>query len=110
MKRILHNSDLGFYTQTFFRIHLYKNVTFNHMSEEDYAVLAHKYIHFLQDISTTYGAFMAYSSSEYMRSCSGHQRRNRDVSLFFMPSTGFVCHAVASRGSATAQVPLGKFK
>jgi hypothetical protein len=53
MKRILHNSDLGFYTQTFFRIHLYKNVTFNHMSEEDYAVLAHEYIHFLQDISTT---------------------------------------------------------
>lgn len=63
MKRILHNSNLGFYTQTFFRIHLYKNVTFNHMSEEDYAVLAHEYIHFLQDISTTYGAFMAYSSS-----------------------------------------------
>lgn len=78
MKRILHNSDLGFYTQTFFRIHLYKNVTFNHMSEEDYAVLAHEYIHFLQDISTTYGAFMAYSSSEYMRSVASAIRNSED--------------------------------
>ena len=40
------------------------------------------------------------------RFCSGHQRRNRDVSLFFMPSTVLVCHAVASRGSATAQLPV----
>ena len=26
--------------------------------------------------------------------------------FFFMPSTGFVCHAVASRWSTTAQVPV----
>lgn len=57
------------------------------MSEDDYAVLAHEYIHFLQDISTTYGAFMAYSSSEYMRSVAAAIRNSEDgiIDVPFIP-------------------------
>ena len=38
------------------------------------------------------------------------KEKTKRSSLFFMPSTVLVCHAVASRWSTTAQVPLGKFQ
>lgn len=65
--RLLHNSVLGFYTSSFFRIGIETNVTFRHMSSEDYSVLAHEYTHFLQDITTLYGAYNAYAVSEYIK-------------------------------------------
>lgn len=68
MDRRLNNSSYGYYSWTFFRMHLYNNVTFNHMNDEDYSVFAHEYMHFLQNITTTYGSFMVYVTSEYMRS------------------------------------------
>lgn len=79
--RRLYSNLLGFYIQTCFRIHIDTNVTFMHMSEKDYSVLAHEYIHFLQDISTTYGVFNAYAISEFMKSVAEAVRQSPDGSI-----------------------------
>ena len=87
INRNLYNNVLGFYTQTSFRIHLYNNVTFNYMSKDDYSVLAHEYIHFLQDITTSYGAFNAYVISEYFKSVAESIRNspNGKIDVPYIP-------------------------
>ena len=79
--RRLYSNLLGFYVQTCFRIHIDTNITFRYMSDRDYSVLAHEYIHFLQDISTTYGAYNAYAISEFMKSVAEAIRMSPDGSI-----------------------------
>ncbi len=88
--RRLYNNILGFYMQTCFRMHIETNITFKHMTEEDYSVLAHEYIHFLQDITTSYGAFNAYAISEFMKSVAESIRQSPDgiIDVPFTPDLG----------------------
>lgn len=79
--RRLYSNLLGFYVQTYFRIHIDTNMTFKYMSDKDYSVLAHEYIHFLQDISTTYGAFNAYAYSEFIKSVAEAIRQSPDGTI-----------------------------
>lgn len=86
--RKLYSNVLGFYTHTFFRIHILSNFTFHHMSSMDYSILSHEYIHFLQDISTSYGAFNAYAISEYIKSVADFIRNspNGRIDVPFTPA------------------------
>jgi len=76
-----YRNILGFYSNSCFRIEINTNVSFGYMSDEDYSVLAHEYIHFLQDISTTYGASNAYALSEFIKSAAEAIRQSPDGSI-----------------------------
>lgn len=79
--RKLYRNILGFYTNSCFRIGIETNATFRNMTAKDYSVLAHEYIHFLQDITSSYGAFNAYAVSEYIKSVAEAIRKSPDGSI-----------------------------
>ena len=79
--RKLYRNVLGFYSESCFRIGIETNFTFLNMNAKDYSVLAHEYIHFLQDITTSYGASSAYAVSEFIKSAAEAIRQSPDGSI-----------------------------
>lgn len=90
MYRNIYSSILGFYSQSAFRIGIETNLAFMNMNEKDYSILAHEYMHFLQDITTSYGAFCAYSISEYIKSVADSIRESKDgtIKIPYTPEPG----------------------
>lgn len=43
-------------------------IDLNKLSEKDFSLFFHEYIHFLQDITTTYGLTTCYAYGEYVQS------------------------------------------
>lgn len=79
--RVLYSNILGFYSESCFRIGIETNYTFRNMTAKDYSVLSHEYIHFLQDITTSYGAFSSYALSELIKSAAEAIRQSPDGSI-----------------------------
>lgn len=79
--RKLYRNILGLYSESCFRIGIETNFTFRNMTAKDYSVLAHEYIHFLQDITTSYGAFSSYAVSEFIKSAAEAIRQSPDGSI-----------------------------
>lgn len=64
------NKSLGFYLPSFFRLHISTMNSirdFNKLSDIDFSVLFHEYVHFLQDVTTFYGFSNTHATVEYMR-------------------------------------------
>lgn len=82
------NEIIGGYFPAFFEMQVdcsTKNFDFNTMSNEDLTVLFHEYIHFLQDITTTYGLNNIYYYSEYLSSVLNRIYKNPKPSEFKVP-------------------------
>lgn len=66
-----YNTTLGFCESPFFRIHLATHsgdvFDINTMSESDFAIFIHEYIHFLQAITTFYGLNHIHITVEYFK-------------------------------------------
>lgn len=88
--RKLYRDILGYYSNSCFRIGIETNFAFKNMTAKDYSVFAHEYMHYLQDISTTYGAFCAYSLSEYIKSVAKAIRLSTDgrIEVPYTPEPG----------------------
>lgn len=63
-------TNRGEYTPAFFEMYLKieGDIDLNKLSEKDFSLFFHEYIHFLQDITTTYGLTTCYSYGEYIQS------------------------------------------
>ena len=64
------NQTLGFYLPSFFRLHISTDNSiedFNTLSDFDFSVFFHEYIHYLQDITTFYGLSNIHATVEYLR-------------------------------------------
>ncbi len=68
---MLKNIDLGEYLNSYFFIKLQNsNIDFEHIrdtSPETHSTLLHEYVHFLQDIFTTYGYYRIVDNSEILK-------------------------------------------
>lgn len=64
------NANRGEYIPAFFEMYLKidGDIDLNTMSEKDFSLFFHEYIHFLQDITTTYGLTTCYAYGEYIQS------------------------------------------
>lgn len=67
----LLRKDFGEYATGFFVIrldmHLYEGITLNEFTEEQFATFVHEYIHFLQNITTTYGVTYFNDNSKFIQ-------------------------------------------
>ena len=64
------NKSLGFYLPNFFRLHISIDNSikdFNKLSDLDFSVFFHEYVHFLQNITTLYGLENIHVTVEYLR-------------------------------------------
>jgi hypothetical protein len=64
------NKNLGFYDSSFFRMHISTNEKIeriNTLSDEAFAILAHEYSHFIQDITTIHGLNNIFSIIQYIK-------------------------------------------
>lgn len=69
MKYIQHSSNLGEYMPAFFQMFLEvdSRIDLNTCSDKDFALFFHEYIHFLQDLTTTYGLTQCFYCGEYIQ-------------------------------------------
>ena len=69
MKYIQHSSNLGEYMPVFFQMYLKIDgkIDLNSCSDRDFAIFFHEYIHFLQDLTTTYGLTQCFYYGEYIQ-------------------------------------------
>ncbi len=63
-------ANRGEYMPAFFEMYLKIDgeIDLNKLSEKDFSLFFHEYIHFLQDITTTYGLTTCYAYGEYVQS------------------------------------------
>ena len=64
------NQTLGFYLPSFFRLHISTDNSIkdlNELSDFDFSVFFHEYVHFLQDVTTFYGLSKIHATVEYLR-------------------------------------------
>lgn len=63
-------ANRGEYIPAFFEMYLKIDgeIDLNKLSEKDFSLFFHEYIHFLQDITTTYGLTTCYAYGEYIQS------------------------------------------
>lgn len=63
-------TNRGEYIPAFFEMYLKIDgeIDLNKLSEKDFSLFFHEYIHFLQDITTTYGLTTCYAYGEYVQS------------------------------------------
>lgn len=63
-------TNRGEYIPAFFEMYLRidGDIDLNKLSERDFSLFFHEYIHFLQDITTTYGLTTCYVYGEYIQS------------------------------------------
>lgn len=63
-------ANRGEYIPAFFEMYLKIDgeIDLNKLSERDFSLFFHEYIHFLQDITTTYGLTTCYAYGEYVQS------------------------------------------
>lgn len=63
-------ANRGEYIPAFFEMYLKIDgeIDLNKLSEKDFSLFFHEYIHFLQDITTTYGLTRCYTYGEYIQS------------------------------------------
>jgi hypothetical protein len=83
------SSSLGFYTPTFFRIHLDTDIRpgdFRQYSAENAAIFLHEYIHFLQDLTTIYGLMNISFIVDYIKTVNVNQRKlnNRNLQIPYL--------------------------
>ena len=69
MEYIQHSSNLGEYMPAFFQMHLNVagRIDLNTCSDRDFSLFFHEYIHFLQDLTTTYGLTQCFYVGEYIQ-------------------------------------------
>lgn len=65
-----HSGNIGEYIPAFFQMNLKVQdiINLNTCSEKDFALFFHEYIHFLQDLTTSYGLTQCYYYGEYIQS------------------------------------------
>ncbi len=83
------NTTLGFYRPTFFKMqvnHTDNLENLNVLSDIPSAIYLHEYIHFLQDISTTYGYTNISRVVDYMKYVN-ESARNGTTRTFSVPVT-----------------------
>ena len=70
MDYLKHFGNAGEYYPAFFEMKLKidGDLDLNNCSDMDFALFFHEYIHFLQDITTSYGLTRCYSYGEYVNS------------------------------------------
>ena len=68
MEYIQHSSNLGEYMPAFFQMYLKVGgiIDLNTCSDRDFSLFFHEYIHFLQDLTTTYGLTQCFYYGEYI--------------------------------------------
>lgn len=74
-------SALGFYSPTFFRIILSTDDEINSigtLTDENAAAFLHEYIHFLQDLTTTYGLMNISYIVDFIKTVNANQRGGAD--------------------------------
>jgi hypothetical protein len=84
---MIQNQVLGFYLPNFFRLHIgISNPidNLNKLSDRDFSVFLHEYIHFLQNITTFYGLNNIHVSVEYMK-YANNKIRSDNNSKFSIP-------------------------
>lgn len=76
LEKMLEETDrlryiAGEYTPAFFEMKLATNdpIDVNNMSRDQWSTFLHEYIHFLQDVTTTYGLYHIYAIGEHILSC-----------------------------------------
>ena len=69
MEYIQHSANLGEYMPVFFQMYLKVDgpIDLNSCSDRDFALFFHEYIHFLQDLTTTYGLTQCFYYGEYIQ-------------------------------------------
>lgn len=69
MDYIQHSSNLGEYMPAFFQMYLKVDgrIDLNTCSDRDFTLFFHEYIHFLQDLTTTYGLTQCFYYGEYIQ-------------------------------------------
>lgn len=82
------NEIIGGYVPAFFEMQVncpMNNFDLNNLSDKDLSVFFHEYIHFLQDITTTYGLNNIYVYSEYLSSVLNRIYKLNKPSTFDVP-------------------------
>lgn len=83
----LHSGNIGEYYTAFFEMYL-KNVDtqldLNNCTDAEFSTFLHEYIHFLQDLTTTYGLTFMYYHGEYIQSVV-NDIRNKGEKEFAIP-------------------------
>jgi hypothetical protein len=71
MSRKKRNTLIGFYLPSFIRMHVETDASLTNLNtlndDGAEAIYIHEYIHFIQDVTSTYGFFNTYVIGEYMR-------------------------------------------
>lgn len=88
MDYIQHSGNLGEYIPSFFQMKLRVDdiLDVNTCSDHDFALFFHEYIHFLQDITTTYGLTRCYYYGEYIQTAVNDIYKGED-GTFKVPIT-----------------------
>lgn len=91
LEKMLEKTDrlryvAGEYTPAFFEMKIATDepIDVNNMSREQWSTFFHEYIHFLQDITTTYGLYHIYAIGEHILSCV-HQIKQMPLGNFDTP-------------------------
>lgn len=95
------NTSLGFYIPSFIRMHVGTKKSLRNLNklknEHAEAIYIHEFIHFIQDVSTTYGLFNTYVIGEYMRmanrSILASQNRIFQIPIQTIPNDPLNVHA-----------------
>lgn len=71
----LFNEELGFYNPSFFHLHVGIEDSIKKLedlSDLDFSIFFHEYIHFIQDVTTLYGLNNMHVNAEYIRFAVNH--------------------------------------
>lgn len=93
MKYIQHSSNLGEYMPAFFQMYLKieGQIDLNTCTDREFSLFFHEYIHFLQDLTTTYCLSQCYYYGEYIQTAvyDIHQRGKGEINVpirYYEPS------------------------
>lgn len=75
------NTIMGYYKPAFFHINVKTDNTFKNFSDKDFSIFIHEYVHFIQDVTTTYGLNNMYVYSEYIRYATNHAYNSRSEQI-----------------------------
>ena len=86
MEYLKHFGSAGEYYPAFFEMKLKidEMIDLNTCSDMDFALFFHEYIHFLQDVTTSYGLTRCYSYGEYIQSVV-NDIRNKPKGIIKVP-------------------------
>ena len=83
------NTIMGYYKPAFFHINVKTDNAFKNFSDNDFSIFIHEYVHFIQDVTTTYGLNNMYVYSEYIRYATKHayNSSNKQIKTPIRPTT-----------------------